>query len=167
MKKELEQLIERNNRDNDEFRAHVRASLAALQARKQEALRSTRHGLEFESALYACVAEIGQATGDIVERTAGSAGLIRGCKVGDVLLTLGSEHAAAGSCIVIEAKEDASYRLRSALSEIEVARKNRDACVGLFVFSARTCRGESSRSRVTATTSSSCGTPKIRRATLC
>jgi hypothetical protein len=142
MKKELEQLIERNNRDNDEFRVHVRASLAGLQTRKQEALRSTRHGLEFESALYACVAEIGQATGDVVERTAGSAGLIRGCKVGDVLLTLGSEHAAAGACIVIEAKEDASYRLRSALSEIEVARKNRDACVGVFVFSARTCPAE-------------------------
>jgi hypothetical protein len=142
MKKELEQLIDRNNKENDEFRMHVRASLAALQARKQESLRSTRHGLEFESALYACLAEVGQAAGDIVEHTAGSPGLIRGCKIGDVRVVLGSEHAAAGARIVIEAKEDASYKLPDALKEIEVARKNRDACVGLFVFSARTCGAE-------------------------
>jgi hypothetical protein len=139
MKKELEQLIEKSNRENDEFRAHVRASLAALQARREESLRSTRHGLEFEHALYACVAEAGQAAGDIVEHRAGCVGLIKNCKVGDMVLTLGPEHAAAGSRIVIEAKQDASYKLRDALQEIEQARKNRDACVGLFVFSARTC----------------------------
>jgi len=114
-------------------------SLAALQARRQESLRSTRHGFEFENALYTCLAELGQAAGDVVEHTAGSTGLIRGCKVGDVVLTLGPEHAAAGARIVIEAKEDASYRLADGLAEIEQARKNRDACVGLFVFSARTC----------------------------
>jgi hypothetical protein len=142
MKKELEQLIEKSNKENDEFRAHVRASLAALQARKEESLRSTRHGLEFEHALYAWVAEAGQAAGDIVEHTAGCVGLIRNCKVGDVVLELGPEHAAAGSRIVIEAKQDASYRLPDALREIEAARKNRDACVGLFVFSARTCGEE-------------------------
>ncbi len=142
MKKELEQLIEKSNKDNDEFRAHVRASLAALQARKDESLRSTRHGLEFEHALYACVAEAGQAAGEIVEHTAGCVGLIRNCKVGDVVLTLGAEHAAAGSRIVIEAKQDASYRLADALREMEEARKNRDACAGVFVFSARTCGGE-------------------------
>ncbi|MGZ9067724.1 MAG: hypothetical protein ACXW2I_20585, partial [Burkholderiales bacterium] len=139
MKKELEQLIEKSNRENDEFRAHVCASLAALQARRDESQRSTRHGLEFEQALYASIAESGQAAGDIVERTAGTVGLIKNCKVGDVVLTLGPEHAAAGSRIVIEAKQDASYRLTDALGEIEVGRKNRDACVGLFVFSARTC----------------------------
>lgn len=55
------------------------------------------------------------------------------------MLTLGPEHAAAGSRIVVEAKQDASYRLSDALSEIEQGRKNRQACVGVFVFSKRTC----------------------------
>ena len=142
MKKELEQLIEKSNKENDEFRTHVRASLAALQARREESLRSTRHGLEFEHALYACVAAAGQAANDIVEHTAGCVGLIRNCKVGDVVITLNAEHAAAGARIVIEAKQDASYRLQDALREIEEARKNRDAGVGLFVFSTRSCGGE-------------------------
>ena len=142
MKKELEQLIEKSNKENDEFREDVRASLAALQARKEESLRSTRHGHEFEQALYGCIAEVGQAAGDVVERTAGCVGLIKACKVGDIVLTLGPDHAASGSRIVIEAKQDASYRLSDALGELEEARKNRDACVGLFVFSARTCGSE-------------------------
>jgi hypothetical protein len=58
--------------------------------------------------------------------------------VGDVVLTLGPEHAAAGSRIVVEAKQDASYRLADALGEIEHARKNRKADIGVFVFSKRT-----------------------------
>jgi hypothetical protein len=139
MKKELEQLIDKSNKENEEFRSHVRASLSALQARKEESLRSTRHGLEFEHALYAWMSDASQAAGDVVEHKAGCVGLIKNCKVGDMVLTLGPEHAAAGSRIVIEAKQDASYRVADALREIEEARKNRDACVGLFVFSALTC----------------------------
>ena len=122
----------------DEFRTHVCASLAALQARKEESLKSTRHGLEFEQAVYAFLTQGGQAAGDIVEHTAGTTGLIKNCKVGDVVMTLGPEHAAAGSRIVVEAKQDASYRLADALHEIEQARKNREAAVGVFVFSKRT-----------------------------
>ena len=38
-----------------------------------------------------------------------------------------------------EAKQQAGYTLSDALGEIEIARKNRGAEVGLFVFSARTC----------------------------
>jgi hypothetical protein len=116
----------------------VRASLAALQARKEESLRSTRHGLEFEQAVCDFVTESSQAAGDVVEHTAGTTGLIKNCKVGDIVITLGPEHAAAGSRIVMEAKEDASYRVRGALEETEQARKNRDAEVGVFIFSKRT-----------------------------
>ena len=138
MKRELEQLVDKSNRDNTELMTTVRASLAALQARKEESLKSTRHGLEFENAVHAFLAETGRAAGDVVEHTAGTTGLIKSCKVGDVVVTLGPEHAAAGARIAIEAKEDARYKLRDALAEIEVARKNRNAAVGVFVFSKRT-----------------------------
>ena len=135
--KELEQLIEKSNRENDEFRVHVRATLAALQARREESLKSTRHGLDFEQAMYAFVADGARGAGDVAEHTAGTTGLIKNCKVGDVVLTLGPEHAAAGGRIAIEAKEDASYSLKDALEESEQARKNRGAEVGVFVFSRR------------------------------
>jgi hypothetical protein len=138
MKAALEQLIEKHNRDNDEFRADVRQSLAALHARKEESQRSTRHGLEFEQAVCDFVGASARAAGDIFEHVGASTGLIRNCKTGDAVLTLGPEHAAAGARIVVEAKQHASYDLAAALSEIEQARKNRQASVGLFVFSRRT-----------------------------
>ena len=138
MKHALEQLIEKHNRENDEFRAHVRESLAALQARKDESQKSTRHGLEFEQALCQFLTATAHAAGDIVEHVGATPGLIKNCKTGDAVLTLGPEHAAAGARIVVEAKQHASYSLAVALAEIEEARKNRKAGVGVFVFSKRT-----------------------------
>ena len=135
----FEQLLEKSNRDNEVFRSDVRAALASLQSRREESFRSTRHGLEFEQAVFAFLADNARAASDVVEHTAGTTGLIKNCKVGDAVLTLGPEHAAAGSRIVIEAKQDASYGMRDALTEIEQGRKNRQADVGLFVFSRRAC----------------------------
>lgn len=138
MKREIQQLIETHNKANEEFREHVRTSLATLQARKEESQKSTRHGLEFENALAMFVTENGQASGDIVTACGDTTGLIKNCKVGDVVITLGPEKVNAGANIVIEAKQDASYKLADALTEIETGRKNRDAKVGVFVFSKRT-----------------------------
>jgi hypothetical protein len=39
---------------------------------------------------------------------------------------------------VLEAKQDRSYDLKKALAEIEVARNNREAQAGIFVFSSKT-----------------------------
>ena len=39
---------------------------------------------------------------------------------------------------MVEAKQDSSYKLDTALSELAEARKNRDAEIGIFVFSRRT-----------------------------
>ena len=79
-----------------------------------------------------------QKSGDIASRTGATTGLIKNCKVGDVVVELGPDCAAAGVKFVIEAKEDASYTLAKARTEIETARKNRGARVGLFLFSAQT-----------------------------
>src|SRR5437879_9288912 len=61
------------------------------------------------------------------------------CKKGDLVVELGSDCVAAGERFVVEAKEDESYKLGDARAEIEIARKNREASVGLFVFSKKTC----------------------------
>ena len=55
-----------------------------------------------------------------------------------MVIELGPEAASAGARIVVEAKEDASYNLKKALDELEEARKNRGAAIGVFVFSKRT-----------------------------
>ena len=57
-------------------------------------------------------------------------------KKGDVVITLGPTHIAAGAKIVVEAKQRDKYTLTEALAEIREARENREAGVGIFVFSA-------------------------------
>jgi hypothetical protein len=76
--------------------------------------------------------------GDIATRTGNTTGLIKNAKVGDCVVELGPESAAPGARIVVEAKEQAGYSLADARAEIERARKNRGAQLGLFVFSRRT-----------------------------
>jgi hypothetical protein len=53
------------------------------------------------------------------------------------VIVLGPESVAAGARVVVEAKERAGTSLASALEEVETARKNRRAQVGVFVFSGR------------------------------
>src|SRR5690606_23178649 len=76
--------------------------------------------------------------GDIAEPTGNIPGIIPKCKVGDAVIELSPDSAAAGQKIVIEAKQKDGYTFRQALSEIDEARRNRGAQIGLFVFSRRT-----------------------------
>ena len=135
LQRELKGIIERLATDQSSFQSEVRSALAALQARKHEAARSTRYGGEFEDAVCdALRAEVARL-GDIPTRCGTTTGNIRNCKVGDMVVQLGPESAAAGECVVVEAKAAGGYDVPKALQELDVARKNRDAHVGLFVFS--------------------------------
>ena len=138
MKRKLFDLIDASRKANDEFHRQVLQKLADATARKEEARRSTRHGHEFEDAVYEEIDAACQAAGDLAEHTGTTTGLIKHCKKGDIVVELGRDHAAAGARIVIEAKEQSSFSIRDALVEIEQARKNRDAGVGLVIISART-----------------------------
>ena len=55
-----------------------------------------------------------------------------------MVVELGPEHLAAEAKIVIEAKQDKGFALPAALTELAEARKNREADVGVFVFSKQT-----------------------------
>lgn len=138
MKKELMGELEKHGASNEKFQRDVVAALQALQARRTEAQRSTTHGQVFEDAVCALVETESQKTGDIATRTGNTTGLTKNCKIGDVVITLGADSVAAGAKIVVEAKESASYGLEKSLAEIDEARKNRGASVGLFVHSRRT-----------------------------
>lgn len=122
---------------SDTFQKQVLQALSAMTARKEEAARSTRHGDAFDAAVFHFIQDRAQSAGDIATQTGATVGLIKNCKVGDCVIELGPDHAAAGATIVVEAKENASYSLADALREMDTARKNRGASIGLFVFSSQ------------------------------
>ena len=138
LKRELLGLMESHRDQNQKFQEEVKLALQTMIARKQEAARSTRHGVDFEAAVLELLCAEAQKSGDILTMTGNIVGRIKNCKKGDGTLELGPESVAPGARIVIEAKEDAGYQLKKACEEIEEARKNRDAVIGVFIFSRKT-----------------------------
>ncbi len=138
LKKEMLGILEAHGRTSHDFQEEVKIALAQMAARREEAARSTQHGLVFEDAVGEYLQRRSQQRGDMYERTGNFTGLIKNCKVGDFLISLGPECAAAGATIVVEAKQEAGYTLADARKEIEKARENRAAPIGLFVFSEKT-----------------------------
>lgn len=138
MKRELTQMIEAQNRVAQEFQLQVAGALDAMRARKTAEAASTTHGHDFQQAGFEILQALAVHAGDIAEDTGNSAGLISRSKVGDAVITMGPDNAAAGAHIAVEFKEAANYTLKTTLEEIDTARKNRDAGVGLFIHSRRT-----------------------------
>ena len=138
VRRELLEFLKGQQEQNERFQREVGETLAALQARREESRSSTRHGDDFEVAVFEFTQAHSQQRGDIATHTGRTTGTIRNCKKGDAVVQLGPDHVAAGGRIVVEAKENSSYTLPAALEEIEEARKNRGAQVGLFVFSKAT-----------------------------
>jgi hypothetical protein len=135
LRREILTVIEGMSKANTEFQEQVRVSLESLKVRRAEAARSTTHGLDFQQVVGAFVQQQAQRLGDLFDATEDTTGIISRCKVGDFVITLGQESAAPDSRIVFEAKEDQSYNLKDALAELQKARDNRLAQVGVFVFS--------------------------------
>lgn len=135
MKRELVDVLRDHRLESERFRQEVREALAGMQVRREQAERTTLHGDAFEQALFARVQADAQRRGDVATHTGNTVGQIKNCKVGDTVIELGPDRAAAGARIAIEAKESSAYSLEKALAELDTARKNRRASVGLFVFS--------------------------------
>ena len=138
LRKELLELLETQNRTNTDFQSEVKATLAAMSAKKEEAQKGTLHGSVFEDAVFSYISQQSQKAGDVAEHTGNTVGFIKNNRKGDAVVELGPESVAAGARIVIEAKEDASYNLKKAREELDAAKKNRGADIGIFVFSKRT-----------------------------
>lgn len=134
LKRELQNMIEGLVTSNTSFQTEVRETLAVLHARREEASRSTRHGLAFQDQIGPVIASEAQRLNDLHEITGTTTGAIKNCKIGDFVTTLGPDSAAPSARIAWEVKSDKSYDLKSALWEIEQARKNRQAQTGIFVF---------------------------------
>ena len=135
LRREILAVMEGLGKANAEFQEQVRVSLECLKVRRAEAARSTTHGLDFQDVVGVFVEQQSQRLGDLYESTDDSTGALARCKIGDFVVTLGQESAAPNARIVFEAKKDRSYTLKDALAELQKARENRQAHVGVFVFS--------------------------------
>jgi len=138
LKRELIGTIDDLARRNDAFQGEMRAAVAALDARRKAEGRGTVHGLDFEARLGAWLGDEAQRQGDVHEAVGGVAGEVPRSKKGDHVVELGPDCAARGSRVVWEAKEAQGYTARKALAELEEARRNRRAQLGVFVFSRKT-----------------------------
>ncbi|MDX2268466.1 MAG: hypothetical protein NW208_10195 [Bryobacter sp.] len=129
--------IEKAAKDAQEFQTQVREALTAIQTKKTEAAKSTLQGKDFEAALGEALALEAEKGGEIFTATGAQPGLIKFNKKGDYVTEMGPEHVAQGAKIVWEAKSAQAFPLKEALAELEEARKNRDAQVGIFVYSTK------------------------------
>ncbi|MBK7931011.1 MAG: hypothetical protein IPJ98_27115 [Bryobacterales bacterium] len=160
LKRTLDERVGEIQKHQTDFQAEVRESLATLQATRRANERGTVHGLEFEAALAGEVSRLAQGHADIAEPTGNSTGLIKNCKTGDVVVTLGPESPAPGVRIVWEAKQAGGYSLRHALDEINEARKTAKPKSASSSFLRATPPSASNPSPATTATSSSSGTLK-------
>lgn len=106
---------------------------------KQVQARTTEGGFTFEHAVGEALRKRVQNMSDAFAAVGELSG-VQGRKTGDYVQTMGSESAAPGANIVYECKRDRRYRVKIALEEMDQARKNRDAQVGVFVMDAKTVR---------------------------
>jgi gas vesicle protein len=138
LRRELLDILKRHEDRAAAFQSEVTTALGAMKARREEAARSTTHGREFESVTVDFIEHEATRAGDVAAATGSCTGAIKYCKVGDAVVELGPDSAAPGEKFVVEAKEDKSIDLGKARTEIDLARKNRGASVGVFVFSKKT-----------------------------
>ena len=125
-------------RNQHELAGKLDTVLASVAVRRDESAKSTRHGVEFEEALGDHLRQEADAAGDVLQDAGTTTGLVTHCKVGDYVLTIGPEKLAAGARIVVEAKEHGGYDLARTLEEADLARRNRQATVCVFVHSTKT-----------------------------
>ena len=137
MKRELETMLKAQAEESRSFQSAVKEALEGMKQRKATEERSTLHGHTFETALRESLLSECRGTSDVLDETGTTPGSIKGCKKGDFVVTLSPDCRAAGARIVLEAKQSESYSLKHALGELDEARRNRGAEIGVFCWSRR------------------------------
>lgn len=134
VKKLFEDKVAEIKTANESFFSELRTHLGIQLTRAEEAEKGTQKGRDFQSILYEKVALLGQELQDLTENVTGTPGAVPRSKVGDYVITLGDTSGAPGRRIVIEAKKERNYKLQDAIDELEIAKENRIADCGIFVF---------------------------------
>jgi hypothetical protein len=108
---------------------------AASAARASERARSSAKGADFEGVVGDLLGEALRGSDHVLERAADDAGDVLRSRKGDFVVTLDPETARGSTLRVVVECKDRRVSGRAMREELAEARRNRDACVGLVVFS--------------------------------
>lgn len=128
-----------------EFRAEVAAGFKALEerlvafqaaqsARTDERSRSAAKGGDFEDLVETMLGEAARGSGDLVDRTVNDAGATLKSKKGDFVVTLNPGLTRGADVRIVVEVKDRAISVPAMRAELREARTNRDAAVGLAVF---------------------------------
>ncbi len=120
----------------DQLNDRLTAIEAAASARAAERARSAAKGADFEDLLEGMLADAVRGSDHLVERTSDVAGNIIRSKKGDFVVTIDPATTRGASVRVVVEAKDRTISGRAMRDELEEAKRNRDATVGLVVFSA-------------------------------
>jgi hypothetical protein len=137
------ELANRQEERQVQFEKEVREALSRMETKRALDLKAPRGGHDFEDAVLGFVRQATSGGPCVFAAVGDVAGLGR-CKKGDAVVTFTAESAFEGATVVFEAKRDGSYNEARAIAELNEARKNRDASVGVFVM-ARSHAGDDFR----------------------
>lgn len=99
---------------------------------KSESAKGTSQGRDFEDVISDYLMKVSENSNFSVEYVGNKNG--KSGRVGDFLLTFDESSAIPDYKIVVEAKNSDSYNLDKAKKELEQAKENRDADIGIFIF---------------------------------
>lgn len=122
------------NERQKKFEQDMRDVVTRLDERKRGDASSPRGGRRFEDQVCLFTRSVLGGVPVFVEDTGNTTGDRSSCKVGDQVVRFHSESVYAGSSVVIEAKRAENYTMAKALTELELARSNRNAQAGVFVL---------------------------------
>jgi hypothetical protein len=108
---------------------------AAASARAGERARSAAKGTDFEDLIEDLLAQSLRGTDHVLERTSDAAGHVLGSKKGDFVVSLDPNTVRGASLRLVVECKDRAISGRAMRDELDEARRNRDAAVGLVVFS--------------------------------
>lgn len=126
--------IEHLRQSQATFHVEVREAIARLEGRREGRGAVASGGNDFEKELLDALFEQAADLPVLRECVGTSVGARPNCKLGDGLLTFTPDGPLPGSRVVVEVKRDRSYTPTKALEELQKARENRLAQVGLFVM---------------------------------
>lgn len=107
---------------------------AATAARAGERAKSSAKGGDFEDLVEELLGEIARGSNDLLERTGTEAGDAGRSKKGDFVVTLDPDLTRGADLRVVVEAKDRKMSGREMRDELREARTNRDAAVGLVVF---------------------------------
>lgn len=126
--------LERQAQRQTAFEKEVREVLARIETKRTQDQKSARGGYAFETTALDFIDAALRGTPCVFDVTTNTVGHVDRCKKGDAVARFTAESAFSGSAVVFEVKRDGGYNAQRALAELDEARRNRDAQVGVFVM---------------------------------